>query len=207
MTGRRVEPRTDGGAVFLDKDGTLVENVPFNVDVARIRLVPGAGDALRRLAAAGWRLVVVTNQSGIARGLFGEEDLAPVRAHLAAEAGAHGAALDGFYYCPHLPEGQGDYAIACDCRKPAPGLLRRAARELSIDLAASWLVGDTWMDVGAGRAAGCRTILVGPEHGAAPDLPLEHRPDHAVPGLREAAAIILGQTGAEKPATAEEPAA
>jgi histidinol-phosphate phosphatase family protein len=150
---------------------------------------------------------VVTNQSGIARGLFEEADLARVRAHLAAEAGAHGAALDGFYYCPHLPDGRGAYAIDCDCRKPAPGLLHRAARELSIDLAASWLVGDTWMDVAAGRSAGCRTIMVGPEHGGAPDLPPEYRPDHAAPGLREAAAIILGQTGAEEPAVATEPAA
>ena len=155
MTGRTIR------AVFLDKDGTLVENVPYNVDPTRIRLAPGAADALRTLASAGYLIVVVSNQSGVARGLFDVSRLAEVERTLDDLLSREGISLDGFYFCPHLPGGSvAPYAIACECRKPAPGMLFRAAEELGIDLDRSWMVGDILDDVEAGRAAGCRTVFV-----------------------------------------------
>jgi D-glycero-D-manno-heptose 1,7-bisphosphate phosphatase len=177
--------------VFVDKDGTLIEDLPYNVDPARIRMAPGARAGLRLLGEAGFRIVVVTNQSGVARGYFSEADLGAVARHLATELSALGASLHGFYFCPHLPDGINEYAVECDCRKPEPGLIHRASRELGLSLEGSWFVGDTWMDVVAGRAAGCRTIMVGPEHRTAVDLPPDRRPDHAVPDLLAAARIIV----------------
>jgi D-glycero-D-manno-heptose 1,7-bisphosphate phosphatase len=177
--------------VFLDKDGTLIEDLPYNVDPGRIRLAPGARAGLRLLGEAGFRIVVVTNQSGVARGYFSEADLDAVARHLATELSAVGASLHGFYFCPHLPDGINEYAVECDCRKPEPGLIHRASRELGLSLDGSWFVGDTWMDVVAGRAAGCRTIMVGPEHRTAAELPADRRPDHAVPDLLAAARIIV----------------
>jgi D-glycero-D-manno-heptose 1,7-bisphosphate phosphatase len=145
-------------AVFLDKDGTLVHDVPYNVDPARVQLTVGAREAVWMLRAAGYALVVASNQSGVARGLFSTEDLIGVRARL-EDLLALG--FDGFYCCPHLPDGQvRAYAIACECRKPRPGLLTRAARELGLDLSRSWMVGDILGDVEAGARAGCRTALL-----------------------------------------------
>ena len=185
-----------GPTVFLDKDGTLIEDLPYNVDPARIRLAPGSRAAIRLLGAAGCRVVIATNQSGVARGYFTEADLAAVADHLAGELEALGARLEGFYFCPHLPEGINEFAIDCSCRKPEPGLIHRAARDLGIELEGSWFVGDTWMDAMAGRAAGCRTIMVGPEHRDAATLPADRRPDFAVPDLLAAARIILGEEDA-----------
>jgi D-glycero-D-manno-heptose 1,7-bisphosphate phosphatase len=182
---------TAGPVVFLDKDGTLIDDLPYNVDPRRIRLAPNARPALRLLGAAGARLVLVSNQSGVARGYFTEAELDRVADHLRGELAALGATLDGAYFCPHLPDGVNAYAIECACRKPASGLVERAARELGIDTAGAWAVGDTWMDVLAGRGAGCRTIVVGAEHREAPDWPPDRRPDHAVPDLLAAARIIL----------------
>jgi D-glycero-D-manno-heptose 1,7-bisphosphate phosphatase len=178
-------------AVFLDKDGTLIEDLPYNVDPLRIRMASGAHAGIRMLGRAGLPIIVVTNQSGIARGYFTEADLDRVAAHLRTQLAALGATLDGFYFCPHLPDGINEFAIECECRKPLPGLIERAARDLGLDTRSSWFVGDTWMDVAAGRAAGCRTIMVGPEHRTAHELPPERRPDHAVPDLVAAARIIV----------------
>ncbi|MDX2154538.1 MAG: HAD family hydrolase [Bryobacteraceae bacterium] len=148
-------------AVFLDKDGTLVENVPYNVDPARIRLTPGAGPGLRQLYLAGFTLAVVSNQSGVARGYFEEHALAAVEARLRELLAAFDVPLAAFFYCPHLPGGSVPrYAVDCECRKPKPGLLYHAASQLGVDLASSWLVGDILDDVEAGRAAGCRTVLL-----------------------------------------------
>jgi histidinol-phosphate phosphatase family protein len=178
--------------LFVDKDGTLIEDLPYNVDPARIRFAPGAREAVRRLGDAGIDLAIVTNQSGVARGYFAEADLDPVAAHLRRAIGALGGRLAGFYACPHLPDGVvARYAIACDCRKPLPGLLRRAAAELGVDLASSWFVGDTWMDVAAGRAAPCRTILVGREWRDRSTHPRGLEPDAAVPDLLRAVEIVL----------------
>jgi histidinol-phosphate phosphatase family protein len=115
-------------AVFLDKDGTLVEDVPYCADPERMKLLPGAGPALRSLHEAGWRLAVVTNQSGVARGLFPESALAAVEARLREVLAAEGVPLAAFLYCPHHPDGVVPaYAVHCDCRKPEPGLILAAA--------------------------------------------------------------------------------
>lgn len=183
-----------GVVVFLDKDGTLIEDLPYNVDPDRIRLAPGSRDGLRRLAAIGARLVITTNQSGVARGYFTLADLDRVAYHLARLTESLGVEMAGFYACPHLPDGVNEYALECECRKPAPGLILRAASDLRLDPGECWMVGDTWMDVAAGRAAGCRTIMLGPEHVTAAGLPDDRRPDHAVRDLDEAAAIIADRS-------------
>jgi histidinol-phosphate phosphatase family protein len=148
-------------AVFLDKDGTLIENVPYNVDRSRIRLAPRAIDALLLLSGLGYELILVSNQPGVALGLFPHGALAAVEEHLNDLFLAHGFKLTGCYWCPHHPEGLvRDYALTCTCRKPMPGLLQVAAREHDIDLAGSWIVGDILNDVEAGHRAGCRAILL-----------------------------------------------
>lgn len=148
-------------AVFLDRDGTLVHPRHYPARPEDLRLYEGVGPGLRRLQAAGFLLVVITNQSGIARGLFGEADLRRMHDHLAAELAALDVRLDGVYHCPHHPDGTiPELAIRCECRKPQPGMLLRAAAELQTDLARSWFVGDILDDVEAGNRAGCRTILV-----------------------------------------------
>lgn len=180
--------------VFLDKDGTLIEDLPYNVVPERVRFAPGAREAVRLLGSAGFSLAVVTNQSGVARGYFDETALDELGRYLATQVEALGGRLAGFYACPHLPDGAvAEYTGACDCRKPLPGLLVRAARDLGADLSASWFVGDTWMDVAAGRAAGCRTILVGPEHRDRSTHPPDVEPDLAVPDLLDAAHAIVAE--------------
>lgn len=145
-------------AVFLDKDGTLIDDVPYNVDPARICLTPGARDGVRALQRAGYALVVASNQSGVARGLFTVADLAGVRARIEALLGLR---FDAFRFCPHLPTGRVPaFSRVCECRKPRPGLLLRAARDLGLDLARSWMVGDILHDVEAGTRAGCRSALL-----------------------------------------------
>ena len=178
--------------VFIDKDGTLVEDLPYNVDPARVRFAPGAREAIRLLGGVGLDLVVVTNQSGVARGYFDETDLARLGKHLEREVAALGGRLVGFYACPHLPDGIVEaFAVECSCRKPAPGLVHRAAEEIGADRRRSWFIGDTWMDVAAGAAAGCRTILVGPEYRDRTGHPPGVVPDAAVPDLLAAAHVIL----------------
>lgn len=151
-----VKPRRP--ALFIDKDGTLIENVPYNADPARLRFQPGACEALAACAAAGFALVVVSNQSGLALGRFTHGQFATLRAalrrRLRDEAGIE---LTGFYYCPHAPAPDG--TPACGCRKPSPLLLHCAAIHHRLDLAQSWMVGDTLDDIEAGKRAGCRTIL------------------------------------------------
>ena len=166
-------------AVFVDKDGTLVVNVPYNVDPERIALTPGARQGLARLAESGYRLIVVSNQPGAALGLFPETALQNVESRLAELV-----PLDGFYYCPHLP-GEG-----CGCRKPQPGLIERAAREHGVDLSSSWMIGDILDDIEAGRRAGCRTILLDVGNETEWLLTDQRSPHHIARDLSEAAAII-----------------
>jgi D-glycero-D-manno-heptose 1,7-bisphosphate phosphatase len=183
--------RDDRRTVFLDKDGTLVDDLPYNVDPRRVRFAAGAREGVRLLAAAGYRLIIATNQAGIARGYFTESELRAVERHLAAEVEGLGGRLDGFLFCPHLPDGVNEFAIDCECRKPAPGLIRRAVEELGVRTDRAWFVGDTWMDVLAGRRGGCRTIMVGPEARDASSLPEDRRPEFAVRDLLDAARVIL----------------
>jgi histidinol-phosphate phosphatase family protein len=183
-------------AVFLDKDGTLLEDVPYNVEPDRMRWAPGAETALRMLAEAGFRLVVVSNQSGVARGLFDEKALVGVRTRLAEMFQAIGTSLADFYYCPHYPEGKvPPHATPCDCRKPAPGLIARAASEHQLDLGRSWMIGDILDDVEAGRRAGCRTILLDNGHETLWQLTPERIPDRLARDLADAARIITSSGG------------
>ncbi len=188
-------------AAFVDRDGTINELVPdphtgrpeSPLRVEDVALIPGAADALRRLAAAGWLLVGVSNQPAAAKGAVSPEQMADVQARVLELLGAHGARLDDFRTCPHHPEGVvSGLAGPCDCRKPAPGMLLDAARELDIDLERSWMIGDTDGDVLAGAAAGCRTVLIEQEAS-------RHKrngtgqPDAVVPDLPAAAALLLGE--------------
>jgi D-glycero-D-manno-heptose 1,7-bisphosphate phosphatase len=182
-------------AVFLDRDGTLVERSHYPSRPEHLRLYPGIAAPLAALRRAGFRLVVITNQSGIARGYFTEADLDRMHAYLRAELAARGVELDAFYHCPHHPDGQvAGLAMRCDCRKPAPGLLLRAARELGLDLARSWFIGDILDDVEAGARAGCRTALVDLGTEPAPQSALR-QPDFVARDTAHALAIILGAEG------------
>jgi lipopolysaccharide heptosyltransferase II len=152
-------------AIFLDKDGTLIEDLPFNVDIRKIRLTPGVGPALARLHAAGYALIVVSNQAGVALGHYSTAAVEQVRRHLEEEFAAQGIALAGFYFCPHHPDGSVEaFRQTCLCRKPQPGMILQAAREHEIDLSKSWFIGDILDDVEAGRRAGCRTLLMDNGH-------------------------------------------
>jgi D-glycero-D-manno-heptose 1,7-bisphosphate phosphatase len=179
-------------AIFLDKDGTLVEDVPYSCDVTRLRLMPGVRQGLRRLEAAGYALIVVSNQSGVAHGMFDPEMLECVEMKLRALLADAHVQLDEFYYCPHHPEGRiPAYAVTCSCRKPSPGLLLQAASDWTIDLSQSWMVGDILHDVEAGRRAGCRTVLIENGHETEWRLGAHRFPDYLAPDLNVAADIIL----------------
>jgi D-glycero-D-manno-heptose 1,7-bisphosphate phosphatase len=178
-------------AVFLDKDGTLIPDIPYNVNPGLITLEQGA-EALSKLADAGFRFVIISNQSGIARGYFSEEDMLAVQRKVETLLGEHRISLDGFYYCPHHPEGNVmRYARECDCRKPMPGMIRQAAAELSIDLSRSWMIGDILNDVEAGKKAGCKTILI--DNGNETEWMLSdvREPDYKARNLSHAVELIL----------------
>ena len=178
--------------MFLDKDGTIIDDVPYNVDPGRIRLSAGAGEALAGLHRAGYLLFVVSNQSGVARGYFPESALRGVEARLRELLGDFGVALAGFAYCPHHPEGTVEgFSMACQCRKPAPGMLLRMAAEHAVDLARSWMVGDILDDVQAGRGAGCRTILIDNGNETRWIRSPDREPHYRAPDLADAARYIL----------------
>jgi D-glycero-D-manno-heptose 1,7-bisphosphate phosphatase len=187
-------------AVFLDRDGTVAEEVGYVNHVSRVRLLPGSAQAIRSIRSAGFLAVVVTNQSGVAREYFEEALIGQVHERLAELLAREGAAVDGMYYCPHHPrEGNPPYRQECDCRKPRPGLLTRAAAERRIDLTRSYMVGDGIVDVGAGAAVGATTILVLTGYGRGL---LEHRrsrwtvqPDHIAEDLPSAVTWILEREG------------
>jgi D-glycero-D-manno-heptose 1,7-bisphosphate phosphatase len=178
-------------AVFLDKDGTLVENVPYNVDPKKIQLTTGAIEGLKLLHSAGYILIVVSNQSGVARGLFKEGALTEVENHLRVVLQEAGIPLAGFYYCPHHPDGRlRNYSINCMCRKPRPGMLFTAAREHKINLASSWIIGDILDDIEAGRRAECNTVLLDNGNETEWTLTPYRRPHYTAPNLLEAARLI-----------------
>ncbi|MFQ5413250.1 MAG: D-glycero-alpha-D-manno-heptose-1,7-bisphosphate 7-phosphatase, partial [Phycisphaerae bacterium] len=179
-------------AVFLDRDGTVIEDTGYLADPDQVRLIPGSSGAIRRLRDTGSLILIVSNQSGVARGLFDEADLARVHERMETLLHADGAQLDDAYYCPYL-DGP-DAAVAAyrrhsDLRKPHPGMLLAAARDHDLDLTASWMIGDAPSDVEAGARAGCRTILIDP------DGTYEHngrgtKPTHVVRTLEQAADVI-----------------
>lgn len=154
-------------AVFLDRDGTLNDDPGYIDRPEKIVLFPSAANAIRRLNEAGRKVVVVTNQSGVGRGLFEETTLHGIHAHLVRLVEAAGGAIDAIYYCPHYPiggetesHGESPYRRDCDCRKPKPGMLLRAARDLNLDLESSVVIGDRYLDIEMAHAVGARGILV-----------------------------------------------
>lgn len=197
-------------AVFIDRDGTLIEETGYLNDLSRLVFFPYSVDAIRQLKRAGFLVVVVTNQAGIARGIVPPAFLELAHRHISSVMAAGGAAIDRYYHCPHHPDGiVPGLARACDCRKPAPGLWHRAAEELSVDLAASYTVGDRWLDVRAGGAAGTRTVMVRTGYGLGeePAPPEGVAADAIVSDLAAAAAWILQQdaSAASSPANGAPP--
>jgi D-glycero-D-manno-heptose 1,7-bisphosphate phosphatase len=181
-------------AVFLDRDGTLIEEAGYLDRLERLVFYPFTVDAVRTLNQTGLAVVVVTNQAGVARGIFRESFVAEAHAHIGERLARGGARVDAFYYCPHHPDASVEqYRVACDCRKPRPGMLQRAAADLGIDLARSIVVGDRWHDLQAGRTVGARALLVRTGYGrteeVAPVKGLE--PDAIVDNLMDAASWIL----------------
>jgi D-glycero-D-manno-heptose 1,7-bisphosphate phosphatase len=180
-------------AVFVDRDGTLNVNTGYVGDPAAVTLVPGAAAGVRLLAAAGYAIVVVSNQSGIARGYFTPAAADVVDARVRELLAAGGATITASYRCPHWPEEDRPSDVpACDCRKPKPGMLLQAAADLGIDLPRSWMIGDRLLDMQAGSAAGCRCVLVAgvPAHDPPEDFS-SAPPLYRARDLADAAAFIL----------------
>ena len=196
-----VEP-AGNKAVFLDRDGTIIKDVGYLSSRDDVDVPPGAAAALRRLRSAGFLLLVVTNQSAIARGLLTESQLAEIHGRLQELLSREGVQIDEFFYCPHLPAAPvARYATVCSCRKPEPGLLLEAAAKWQVSLACSFAVGDSERDVEAGCRAGCHSILIS-----------QQRPKHTcaltvVADLSEAADVIIGAgKGSQRPAERSDPA-
>jgi D-glycero-D-manno-heptose 1,7-bisphosphate phosphatase len=182
---------TSRPAVFIDRDGTLTEEVGYVNHPARLQLLPRAGEAIRRLNAAGVAAVVVTNQAGVARGYFSESVLHAVNESLRAQLARVGARLDGLYACLHHPsEGDAPYRVQCECRKPKPGLLLRAAEELGLDLARSTMIGDKASDLVPARTVGASAVLVLTGYGRGEweyqRERFEAQPDHVAADLLDA---------------------
>jgi D-glycero-D-manno-heptose 1,7-bisphosphate phosphatase len=181
-------------AVFLDRDGTMIEDVGYLDALDRIDYYPWTVDAIRMLNRAGLPVIVVTNQAGIARGFFSEAFVQETHREIDARLAAGGARVDAYYYCPHHPAGRvAEFARACDCRKPGRGMIDRAARDHGLDPARSFVVGDTWLDIGLARAVGARGLLVRTGAGAAWEArtPPDLAADAVVDNLAAATAWIL----------------
>ena len=183
-------------AVFLDRDGTLIQDIGYLKFPREVAFYPWSVDAVRALNQAGLPVVVTTNQSGVARGILTEPMIEDVHRHVSMLLDAGGAHVDAYYYCPHHPEATVEiYRMRCDCRKPGGGMIERASADLGLDPAKSFVVGDKWADVGAARAAGARGILVRTGYGAAQetDPPPDLTADAIVDNLVEAVSWILRQ--------------
>ncbi len=182
--------------VFLDRDGTLNEDVGYLDRLERLTIFPAAIDAVRLLNRAGFRVVVVTNQAGVAQGLYDEDFVRDLHRLFAKRFSAGRAAIDAFYYCPHLPDAPvAAYRRPCDCRKPSPGMLHQAARDLDLDLSRSFVVGDRWRDIEMGRAVGAQTLLVRTGYGPTEELHPRNglTPDTVTDNIMTAVVWILQQ--------------
>jgi D-glycero-D-manno-heptose 1,7-bisphosphate phosphatase len=189
-------------AVFIDRDGTISEEVGYVNHPARYRVFPFAAEAIKLLNEAGWLAILVTNQAGVARGYFAEEMIGAVHDILTEDLRRGGARLDAIYYCPHHPSvGEPPYRLDCDCRKPKPGLIRRAAEEFDINLAESWMIGDRYSDAELARNAGVRAALVLSGYGRGEwehqRSAWRHEPDVIAENLLEAVRKILATAGTE----------
>ncbi len=182
-------------AVFLDRDGTLIENRGYICEFSQAGIFPFAAGAVRRLNRAGYRVIVVSNQSAVARGICSQEQVLALHRRLQEHFAGLGAEIAAFYHCPFLADGSvAAFRRQSPLRKPAPGMLLQAAAEHGIDLAASFMVGDSLDDIEAGRRAGCRTVLVRTGCGSESEslfLPAGPRPDHIAADLAAAAALIV----------------
>ena len=184
-------------AVFWDRDKTLIEDPGYISDPGQVKLLPGAVAALQRLAEAGFQNIIATNQSGIARGLLDEPTLERIHDRLHEHVKAEGASVDAIYYCPYL---DGEEAVVeayrrdSDLRKPKPGMLLKASLERNVDLAASWSIGDSLRDAQAGRAAGCRTILLVADPSTRKQAEKHQAVDFAAGSLEQACEIVLKHT-------------
>ena len=178
-------------ALFLDRDGTIIEDKHFLSDPEQVSLLPGAAAAIRAINESGWLAIVTSNQSGIGRGYFKPDALMRVERRLADILAEQGARIDDFLYCPHNPEEN------CACRKPNPGLLIEASRSHGTALTDSWMIGDKASDVESGRRAGCRTCLVLTGYGSQ-EVAKEIQPDLVAPDLLSAVRHILGIKGESK---------
>ncbi len=170
-------------AVFLDRDGVICYDVHYMSSPDQFRLMPGVGEGIRKLNEAGFLVIVVTNQSGLRRGLITEENLKKIHERMIRELSSYGARIDDIYVCPCLPEED------CDCRKPKPGMILEAAKKHNIELSSSYMIGDKQIDADAGKAAGCKTILITED----PSL----KADYKVKGFKEAVEIIMSETSDE----------
>lgn len=184
-------------AVFIDRDGTISEEVGYVNHPSRFRLFPYASEAIRTLNERGWLAVVITNQAGVPRGYFSEELIESVHDQLKRDLEAASAQLDAIYYCAHHPSvGEPPYRVDCDCRKPKTGLIDRAAKDFEIDLAASWMVGDRYGDVELARNAGLRSAFVLSGYGRGEweyqRFSWKHQPDLVSDNLLEAIKLIVG---------------
>jgi D,D-heptose 1,7-bisphosphate phosphatase len=179
-------------AIFIDKDGTLVKDVPYNVKPELVSYAGFAMEALRLLQEQGYLLIIVSNQSGIAKGFFTELELAILINKMRLDMAAHGVDITGFYYCPHFPDTQlPEFNRGCDCRKPAAGMILQAANDFDIDLSQSWMIGDILDDMEAGKRAGCKTILLNVGNETEWEINNYRVPNYYANNLFTAAQIIL----------------
>jgi len=177
-------------AVFLDRDGVICENVEYMSRPSQLKIIPKVPEAIKLLNENGFRVVVVTNQSGIARGYLTEKDLEKIHKKMIKILDKNGAKIDSIYYCPHLPDGViKKYRKECNCRKPKPGMLIRAEKELSLDLKKSFMVGDSMSDIQAGKKVDCMSILISNSENK--DENGEIKPDFVASNLLEAVNFIL----------------
>ena len=188
MTGKR-------RAVFLDRDGTINVEKSYLHKIDDFEFISGVPEAIKSLKDAGFLVIVVSNQSGIARGYFNEKAVEALNRHIQKELADYGTSIDAFYFCPHHPEkGIGDYKIVCDCRKGAPGMLLQAAVEHGIDLQRSFMIGDKLADIEAGQRAGCRSVLVLTGYGKIVAMKPGMELVEKYPDLVSAVSLILEET-------------
>lgn len=180
---------------MLDRDGTLIEEVGYLDRLDRIQLFPYTVDAVRLLNRAGYAVIIVTNQAGVARGYFDEPFVEETHRAIAARLAEGGAHVDAFYYCPHHPDGDVQaYRVSCDCRKPQPGMIRRAAADHQLDLSRSFIVGDRAQDLEAGVAVGTRGVLVRTGYGYRHEDEAHRRGARVADNLMQAVSWILRQS-------------
>lgn len=181
-------------AVFLDRDGTIIEDTDYISSPAQIKFIPGAVEAVKMLKNAGYKIIIISNQSGVARGLITEDMLQTIDKLIHRTILNGGGHVDGSYYCPHHPEhGVYPYKQSCECRKPHTGLIKRAVKEHDIDLSKSFMVGDHSTDIETARRAGIPSVFVMTGHGKEEKEKLKSQPDHFAPDLLSAVKWILGQ--------------